>query len=118
MNRLDKGLGRVDERVITTRPNEGVTAARDPATSEIHVVDHAEAGKERRNLVGPTQPAADPLIGRKERHVFAEEANRSRGRGKVAGDAVEQRRLAGAVRTEDSAPLAGPNGERDVDQSG
>src|SRR3984957_13355336 len=31
MNRLDEGLGRVDERVITTWPNERVTAARDSA---------------------------------------------------------------------------------------
>src|SRR3984885_4408363 len=107
MDRLDEGLGRVDERVITTRPNERVTAARDSANGEIHVVEHGEAREKRGDLVGPTQTAADPLVGWKEGHVFAEEANCSRGRRKVAGDAVEQCRLAGPVRTEDSPPLAG-----------
>ena len=114
MDRLDEGLGRVDERVVTTRPNERVAAARDPANGQIYVVEHGEAGEKRGDLVGPTQSAADSLIGREEGDVFAEKADCSRGRRKVAGDAVEQRRLAGAVRTEDSAPLARPDRERDV----
>ena len=39
--------------------------------------------------------------------VFAEEADPAGGRQEVAGDGVEQRRLAGAVRAEDRAPFAG-----------
>ena len=54
--------------------------------------------------------------GGKRGHVLAEEADGAGGRQEVAGDAVEERRLAGAVRAEHGAPLAGTHGERDVDE--
>ena len=52
-------------------------------------------------LVGAPQAAADALVGRQLRDVFAEEAHATAGGRKVAGDRVEQRGLARPVGTED-----------------
>src|SRR5262249_1222898 len=50
------------------------------------------------------------------RYVLAEEADGTRSRRKIAGHAVKQRRLAGAVRTEHGAPLARAHTQRDIRQ--
>ena len=52
-------------------------------------------------------------MGRESRDVLAEKAHGARRRRKVAGHAIEQRRLAGAVRSEHGAPLARPHRQRD-----
>jgi hypothetical protein len=57
MDRLNEVLRRLHERVIAARPNEREAAARDAAAGEIDVVEHGEAGKQRRYLIGAAQPA-------------------------------------------------------------
>src|SRR5260370_41952871 len=91
-------------------------AARDAATREIDVVEDGNAGEERGNLIGAAQSATDSLVGRKCGHVRAEKAYRSRGWWKVAGDAVEKRRLACAVRSQNAPAFARPHRQGDVDQ--
>src|SRR5690349_20984073 len=51
-------------------------------------------------------------------YILAEEANGARSRWKVTGDAVEQRRLAGAVGAEHGAALTGTHVDRNVGQRG
>ena len=75
---------------------------------------HRQSAEELADLVGPPQAAADSLVDRKRRHILAKEADAPRRRRKVAGDRVEQRRLAGAVGAEDRPPLAGSNPQVDV----
>src|SRR5205814_1716960 len=91
-------------------------SARNAAAGEIDIVLYGEAREQGGNLVGPAQTPADSLIGREMGDVFAEEADRSRRGRKVAGDAVEQRRLAGAIRTKDRAPFARPHRDGDIRQ--
>ena len=66
------------------------------------------------DLIGPAQAAANPLVDGERRHILAEEADAPGRRRKVAGDGVEQRRLAGAVRAEHRPPLAGADPKVDV----
>ena len=116
MHGLHEVLGRLHQRVVAARAQQREAPARDAAAGEIDVVEHRQAGEQRRDLVGAAQAAADALMRREMRHVLAEEADRAGGRGEIAGDAVEQRGLAGAVRAEHGAPLARPHRERDVGQ--
>src|SRR5260370_38990448 len=102
VNRLDQVFRRLDKRVIAARPDNRIPAARDAATREIDVVEDGNAGEERGNLIGAAQSATDSLVGRKCGHVLAEKSDRSRGWWKVAGDAVEKRRLACAVRSQNA----------------
>ena len=115
---LHEVLGRIHQRVVAARPQQREAPARNAAAREIHVVDHRKAGEQRGDLIGAAQAPPDALVRREVRHVLAEEADRPGGRREVAGDAVEQRGLAGAVRAEHRAPLARPHGERDVGQCG
>ena len=114
MDRLHEIFGRVHQRVVLTGAEEREAPARDAAAGEVDVVVDGEAGKQRGDLVGPAQAAADALVGREVRDVLAEEADGAGGRREIAGDAVEQRGLAGAVRAEHGAPLAGAHGNGDV----
>src|SRR5690348_11751011 len=54
------------------------------------------------------------LVGRERRDVGAEQLNLTRVRSHIAADLVEQGSLAGAIRADDQAPLAGPYRERYV----
>src|SRR6266511_4215067 len=47
-------------------------------------------------------------------HVLAEQQHLARGGGEYSGDQIEQRRLAGAVWTDDGFAVAGHDLERDV----
>ena len=62
--------------------------------------------KQQRGLVGATQALPDPLVRRQLGDVLAEEMDAPGGRRKVAGDCVEEGRLAGAVGAENRAPFA------------
>ncbi len=80
------------------RAEQGEAPPRDAAAGEEDRVDDAQATEQLRDLVGPAQPAPDALVGRQVRDVLAEEADASGRRQEVAGDSIEQRGLAGAVR--------------------
>src|ERR1700704_143450 len=54
------------------------------------------------------------LPARGPRDVAAEQPDRSAVGRKLAGDEIEQRRLAGAIWTDDQPPLAGLHGKRDI----
>ena len=113
---LHEVLGRLHQPVVAARAQQREAPARDAAAGEIDVVDHRQAGEQRRDLIGAAQAAPDALVRREVRHVLAEEADGAGGRGEIAGDAVEQRGLAGAVRAEHGAPLARAHRQRDVGQ--
>ena len=71
-----------------------------------HVVEHGHVLERRRHLEGA--PDAEPrvLLGRGARHVGAVERDAAGGRQRVAGEAVEEGRLAGAVRADQADDLA------------
>ena len=116
MHRLDEVLGRMDERVVGARADHRKSPARNAAAGEIDVVEHGQARKQRGDLIGAAQAAPDALIGREGGDVLAEEPDRARARQEISGDAVEQRRLAGAVGAEHRATLARPHRQRDIGQ--
>src|SRR5262249_399381 len=74
-----------------------------------HAVADREATKELRYLVGAAQSPADALMGRQVGDILAEEADAAGGRHEIAGDGVEQCRLAGAVGAQHRTPLAAGN---------
>src|SRR6202790_2633990 len=115
MHRLDQIVGRLHQRVVAARPKWREAAARNATAGEVDVVVNVQARKQRGNLIGAPKAAADALIRRKVGHVLAEEADRAGGRGKIAGDAVEQRGLPSPVGAEHRAPLAGTYRQRHVD---
>jgi hypothetical protein len=92
-------------------PKEAVAAARDPGDGEEQIVAHRELPKQQRGLIGAAQAAADPLMRRQVGHILAEEADPPFAGREIAGDRVEQRRLAGAVGAEHAAALAGGDRE-------
>ena len=81
---------------------------------EVEVVLDREVEEKPRLLVCPREP--DPRSGarRRCRHIVAEQFDRTRRDVVIAGDQVEQRRLAGAVRTQDRPALPGDDLEVDV----
>src|SRR5262245_4731755 len=106
MYRLDESERRLHQSVVAPRPQHREASARDAPAGEIDVVDHREAGEQRRNLVGAAQAAANALVRREARHVLAEEADGAGTRREVARDAIKERGLAGAVGAEHGAALA------------
>src|SRR5579872_174149 len=85
MDRLEErqGLRHVD--VARARPDQREPSPGDAAASKEDAVAYAEAAEELRNLIGPSQTAADALMRRQIAHVLAEEANTSGGERKFAG---------------------------------
>src|SRR5258708_6364467 len=116
MYRLHQIVGRLHQRVIAVRPKRREAAARNATAGEVDVVVNGEPRKQRGNLIGTAEAAADALIGWKGGHVLAAEPYRAGGRWKIAGDAVEQRGRSGAVGTEPRAPLTGAYRQRDIAQ--
>jgi hypothetical protein len=92
--------------VAAGREHRPQVARPDAEHREVEVVLHAETGEEARLLVGTPHPELRARTGRELRDLLAVELDRARARWEVAGDHVEERRLAGAVRAEDRAPLA------------
>ncbi len=70
--------------------------------------------KQPRLLVRAREAELRAVAGGPLRDVLAEELDRARRRRDVAADDVEERRLPGAVRAEDRAPLAVDDVEVDV----
>ena len=89
-------------------------AARNAAAGEIDEIADAEAAEQLRYLIGAPQAAPDAFMHRQRGDVLVEEADAAGGRQEVAGDGVEQRRLAGAVGAEHGAPLAGRDPHADA----
>src|SRR5258708_14656755 len=106
MDRMSDGSGLRHLGVRCARTHQGQPAARNAPAGDEDAVNDGQAGEELADLIGPAEPAPNPLLYGEIRHVLAEEADASGRRRKVAVDRVEQRRLAGAVGTEHSPPLA------------
>ena len=74
---------------------------------EAHVLARAERGEDMAPLEGARDAFARHAMDRKAGDILAREDHLARVRLQHAGDQVEQRRLAGAVRADDGANLAG-----------
>ena len=81
---------------------------------QVEVVLDRQAEEESRGLERACEPELGPLAGGHGRNVASEELDASLGGRELAGDDVEERRLAGAVRPEESTTLAGMDVEVDV----
>src|SRR5262249_17655882 len=79
-----------------------------------NVVDHAHGLKAFHDLEGTADAAVAAFRRRQSRDVLAVEEDRAFGRPVDAGNQVEQRRLAGAVRTDQAHDLAACNRDGDV----
>ena len=101
--------------VAAAQPHRAEVTAAHAEHRQVEVVLDAQAEEEPRRLEGAGQAHAAPASapGRCG-HVLAEELHRARSRRELAGDEVEERRLARAVRAEDRAPLAGEDLQVDV----
>jgi len=74
---------------------------------ERDVVLQAVLLEQRDDLVSARKAAVHAVMRREAGHVFSEQDDVSGIARQVAGDQVEERGLAGAVRADDQAPLAG-----------
>jgi hypothetical protein len=90
----------------------------EPQQRQHHVVDEPLARKQRQNLIGARQAEVYAPLGRHPPQLPAEQPDRTGIGGEIAGDQVEQRGLAGAVRTDDQAPLARHDRKRHVPGGG
>ncbi len=107
--------GLLAERAVLPRQaDRAKVAVADAEDGEVDAVLDAQAEEHPRLLVRAGEPEPRALAGRRRRDVAAEELDRPGRRGQVAGDDVEERRLARAVRPEDRPPLAVCDVEVDV----
>jgi len=116
MHRLDQRFGCMHKCVVRARAQRRKSSAGNAAAGEVDIVPHRQAGEQRRYLVGTAQAAPDTFVGREVGDVLAEEADGAGGRRKIAGHAIEQRGLAGAVGAEHGAAFSRANREGDVGQ--
>src|SRR5262245_1032904 len=104
-----------DESGLMVEAAERVPAQRRQAEqSERDVPQDGVLWKQRDDLIGARHPEMRPAMARHAGDVAAEQQDRSAVGGELAGDQVEQRGLAGAVRADDQPPLPGLDGKRDV----
>jgi hypothetical protein len=73
----------------------------------LHVLDHAELGKDAGDLEGAAHAALADAVRRQPPQVLAAKQHAPAVAAQVARDHVEQRGLAGAIRPDDRPPLAG-----------
>src|SRR5437773_1244782 len=78
------------------------------------VTSRGLAGKQGDDLIGAGEAEMGAAAARDAGDVAVEQAHRTAIGPDFAGDQVEQRRLAGAVRADDQAALAGLDGEIDA----
>src|SRR5207248_8026877 len=90
----------------------GPLAARMP--SDLDVLEHRHAREELDVLERPRDAPADDPVGRRSQQALAGEGDLARIRAVQAGDQVEERRLAGAVRADQPGNLALLDREPDV----
>ncbi len=93
---------------------ERVFPARESAHRKADVVLDGEPGKEVGDLEGAAHAPGGALMRAAPRDVAAAERHAPGRDRHFAGDGVEERRLARAVRADDGAALTGRHGQRDV----
>ena len=98
---------------LRAKPGPQAIAGRD-LDRDADVVGDRELGKDLGDLEGAGHAAPHPLVGSERSNVAALEPDRARGRREQAADQIEERRLAGAVRTDDRAQFARLDGQRHV----
>ena len=77
-----------------------------------HVLEHGHLGEGAGDLEGPPDAAGDALLGAFAGDVGGADADIARGRAEGAGEEVEERGLAGAVRADQADHLALGEGDR------
>src|SRR5205814_2207843 len=77
-----------------------------PLRRDAHVLEHGEVREDVRELVGLGDPEARDRVLREPRDVAPAEPDAARARRHLAGDQLEECRLARAVRPDDGAQLA------------
>ena len=103
------------QRVVAlAQDDRAEVSALRPEQREVQVVLDRQAEERPRLLVGAAHAELRAGARRQRRDLVAEELDRAGGRRHVTGDDVEQRRLPGAVRAENGAPLAVRDVEIDV----
>ena len=80
-------------------------------SADAHVLKHTELGKDLGDLKSAGHAEADALVGRHPGDVPALEQDAAGARREVAADQIEERGLAGAVRTYDGVQFALGHGE-------
>jgi hypothetical protein len=86
--------------------------------AELQVLAHRHAAEYLPVLRHVSDPEMRPLRGRDAGEILAFEGDATAGDGHGAGDRLEQRALAGAVRPDHRHEFAGGNGQVDAGQSG
>src|SRR5581483_5598307 len=89
-------------------------ASRQAAQCQAKVVLDRKLGKQIRDLVGATDAQRNALVGAQAGDVATAEQDRAGGGRHLAGDGIEKRGLAGAVRADDRASLARGHVERNA----
>lgn len=79
-----------------------------------HVLEHAQAEKERVDLERASQPATHPLCRRHSGHVLGVDENATPRRRQAPGDQVDESSLARAVRTDQRMARAALEPQADV----
>ena len=111
----ERRLGALAQMLLPLQIDERVPAQRrQPEQCEHDVAQERVAREQRDDLIGAGDADMGALPARDPRDVASEDVDRAGARLQVAGDLVEQRRLAGAVRADDQAPLAGLDRQVDV----
>ena len=111
----ERRLGPLDEIGAARERRERVPARRRQSEQrQRHVAQDRVHREQGDDLVGPRQPEMGPQPARSPRDVSAEQVDAAARGSELAGDEVEQRRLAGAVRADDQAPLSRLDVEVDV----
>ena len=100
--------------VVGERPERIPATPRQAELRQRDVVLERVVGKQRDDLVGAGQAAVRPAMRPQPRDFLAEKPDRAGVGRQVAGDQVEKRRLAGAVRSDDQPPLARHHLQRHV----
>src|SRR5207249_6430407 len=96
------------KRLRPPRPSRG------PVGAELEVLAHRHAGKEPAPFRHDGDAVVAVTVRRETRHVAPVEAQRAAVDTVQAGERIDERRLAGAVRADDAHRLAFANGERYV----
>ena len=117
MHRMGEVMGAAQRAVVLARAQETEAPAGDAAGRQIEIVEDAEAPEQHRVLIGAPHAAADALIGGQMRHILAEEADASGGGREIAGNRIEERRLARAIGAQNAAALAGIDREIDAGEA-
>jgi hypothetical protein len=96
------------------RPERVPPHRREPEQRQHDVVLERVLPEQRDDLVGAGHPEVRALVRQQARRLLPEHPDRAGVGGEIAGDLVEERRLAGAVPPDDQAAFARQDAQRDV----